>query len=223
MKPSPRIFTGSLLPALTAALLATATQSSSAATMVSNLGNKNAGVLNVRFLDPNGEIRAVTFTTGATATQLDSVTLDMQVAGVTGGGFGVSIYGYSVTGPSGLLASLSGSSNPATAGAYTYTDGSSLTLAANTTYFVVASVPQTSPDKSYAWSNTEETTETSSSGWSIGNRSWYRENGGSSWTQLDFDATGQMSIQASAIPEPGVMLPLPVLLASGLLLRWRRK
>jgi hypothetical protein len=67
--------------------------------------------------------------------------------------------------------------------------------------------------------------ESSPSGWSIGNESWWK--GGLSWTK-DFFTSGaaQFSVQATEIspaPEPGVMLPLPLLLASGLLLRWRRK
>lgn len=227
MKPSPPTSTWSLLPLLTAALFATATQSSAAVYEVSNLGTGIFGYLPVHYTTSTGDIRANSFTTGTSATQLDSVTLDMFAAPTPtpSGNFSVSIYSYSASGPSTLLASLTGEENPANEQQYTYNAGTLLTLAANTTYFVVARVPQTSPNKSYAWTEASDGTETGASGWSIGDKSWYSSNAGSSWVQL-IASPARFSVQASdisAVPEPGVMLPLPVLLASGLMLRLRRR
>lgn len=228
MKPSPRPIAWSLLPVLTAALLTTATNTSSAATMISNLGNANGGGLGVvyRSFPYSWLYRANTFTTGASPMQLNSVTLDMSTGPQLGGGFSVSIYSYSGSGPSSLLASLAGTDNPGTAGTYTYTDGSSLALAANTDYFVVAAVPGAALDKYYPWNYTSNGAETGAAGWSIGDNSWYSEDGGSSWVNYGFTSAAKFSVDASeitAVPEPGVMLPLPVLLASGLMLRRRRK
>ena len=78
------------------------------------------------------------FVVGGTDRTLTSVVLGIGATG-SGGGFSVALYSAGSGTPEGtLIANLSGSSNPSTRGLYTYTPTGTTTLAANTTYYVVA-------------------------------------------------------------------------------------
>ena len=94
---------------------------------------------------------------------------------------------------------LSGS-NPDTAGLYTYTCGSGCDLAANTTYFVVMSTPDTSgSNRGYLWLSTPSDAETkhpSTNGWSIANMGRTKD-GGNAWADMYSSVTGVLHIAAS--------------------------
>jgi hypothetical protein len=218
----------SLLFLLVAALLTAAPHQATAATVVSNLGNPSSDSLPVCWIDfgifYQGYFRASSFTTGSSETELNSVTVSMQNAPLPSDGFEVSVYDDSGYGPGSLLSSLTGNDNPATAGNYTYTAGSPLALTANTTYFVVASVPQSGVvQRNYYWSYTETNSGTSAEGWTIGNYAWFSDTGGAGWTRNDFfTSAGQFSVDTTVVPEPSTALLLAGGL-SGLLLLRRRK
>jgi len=174
-------------------------------TLVSNLGNTSGGISFVWYTPgdgimapPFGVSLANSFTTGASAALLDSITLSLGNAS-TGGGFTVRLYSSNgASGPGTLIATLTGSANPFTAGTYTYIPGSPLTLAAATTYFVVASVPMSPPGSNYAWNYTANAAETGTAGWSIGDKFWSSTNGGawamtSPTNSLQFSVNGTLS------------------------------
>lgn len=202
-----------LLPVLAAALLIPSPHQASAATVVSNLGNPSITNLPIQYFGegfPSNPIYANAFSTGSSAMGLNSLTLGMlTTSNNTGaGGFGVSIFSDGgINGPGSLLATLTGEAAPATAGEYLYTPVSALTLNANSTYYIVASVPQPGPHARYEWSGTLDVAETGSEGWSIANSSYFSMNGGSTWI-----ATGghpaQFSVDATAVPEPSRALLL---------------
>lgn len=88
---------------------------------------------------------------------LNSITLQMGNASSALGGFGVSLQ--TLTNISGVTAftlvqNLTGSSDPATAGAYAYTAGTSTALAAGSTFWVVAQVG--AGGGSYAWQQSSD-------------------------------------------------------------------
>lgn len=194
-------------------MLAAAPREAAAATVVSNLGNSTDALYGVIFSSGIGLgfERANAFTTGSTAMILDSVTLDMDVAYDNGGGFKVSLYS-TITGLPGtdLGVTFTGDTTPDTAGLYTYT-ASAFTLAASTTYWLVASVPQLAPDKDYAWNVTNDLSQTGDPGWSIdANASRFFLSGvPGSWSSNASEAL-KFSVQASAAaaPEPSRALLL---------------
>ena len=105
--------------------------------------------------EDNVEWMGQSFTVGGSSATLTSVVLSM-IDGtqfndpvIASGNFFVSLYDATGAGssPGASLLALSGSANPATTGAYTYT-GSYL-LAANTTYYIVAGV--SSGNSVYEW------------------------------------------------------------------------
>ena len=85
---------------------------------------------------------ASSFTTGPVASVLDNVTL--AIVGGSGSGFSLALYSDSAGSPGTLINILSGSSSPITAGQYAYTPGGSTGLSADTTYWIVSSVPVSS-------------------------------------------------------------------------------
>lgn len=149
------------------------------------------------------------FITDASAAsfQLDSVTLSMDTAMNTGGGFFVAIYSNGVGEPGTQLELLSGVANPATAGEYTYTS-TGLTLAPNTSYWVVAGI--SGGTGIYPW-KVENDAEVHFTGpWQIPSTDTHItsfQNGGDNWrNDLPHDGFARLfSVSATAIPEPATM------------------
>src|SRR5262249_21760931 len=91
----------------------------------------------------NGTSSAQQFTTDSSSySSLSAVTLKMDDKGLVdlpGSGFTVQLFNDNAGHPGSSLGTLSGNSNPATAGLYSYTPGGSIPLSANTPYWVVVS------------------------------------------------------------------------------------
>lgn len=155
------------------------------------------------------------FTTDANSYTLDSVTLQLGTPTATGGNFSVSIFSNNSNNPGGLLETLSGSASPDGASAYTFTS-SGLTLTANNTYHVIASV--TTGTANYSWQNTDTTTE--SGPWVFPNYITLSTNQGGNWAQAGTQLL--MSVSATPIPEPSTYAVLCGALALGVV-AWRRR
>lgn len=194
-----------------------------AATSVSNLGNIADGTYNVfdqdNFGNRFGRDVANSFTTGSTALTLESVTLFMGNALANNGGFSLALYSNAGSLPDTNLGVIfTGTSNPAN-GNYTYTSDA-FTLDPATTYWVVASVTHTAPDKSYAWRTSSDLSQTGDPGWSIGTSAVRIVNNGApaGWTT---DTNNAQVFSVQVVPEPSTALFLLGGLG-GLLFRRRR-
>jgi hypothetical protein len=107
---------------------------------------------------------------------LNSVTLQMgnQFADPGEGNFAVSIWTGTDTVPTTIFASLSGSSDPETAGNYTYSPFSSVTLDQGVNYWVVASVIASTGGK-YSWTYLTGTVPPAQGGLRVGHSPIIRE------------------------------------------------
>ena len=151
---------------------------------------------------------AALFGTGPNAGgySLNSIQLGMANASGNPSGFTVMLYSeVGVTGyfPGSSLGTLDGSLNPTTAGIYTFTPASNLTLSPSTYYFIVLTAGTTVANGAYEWNALNTFSYNPSGGWG-GVISWISNNG-SLWTAhppLDFS---QFAINATVIPEPGVL------------------
>lgn len=153
--------------------------------------------------------------------QLDSVTLSMDAASATDGGFFVAIYSDGIGEPGSLLGTLSGSSNPAAAGQYTCLS-TGLSLAANTSYWVVAGAG--SGGGTYNWNLTGDPFSYTGP-WQIPATDTHITSfsaGGDNWNTLPNDSfPRQFSISATAVPEPTIstLLMMAGTLALGIVRR----
>jgi hypothetical protein len=145
-------------------------------TAVSNLGTSDAAgtyaeiYYSSDYSSGYSQSYAQSFTTGADPVTLASITLQIrnQIGlYVDGGGFTVSLHSDSAGVPGGLLAVLTGNDTPNVDGPYTYTAPPTTLLAATTTYWILASVSQTPPDKGYAWAVASDLSEKALPGWSL--------------------------------------------------------
>lgn len=187
-------------------------------TAISNLGQTFGGSAQV---GQNTIEQACSFTTGATPYSLSSVSLKFYSES-SATGFKLELFaGVSNTGPSGFITAFNGSSSPVNESVYT--PAFSTTLAANTTYWLVASAPSTSD--SFGWFMTASPFEDAGglSGWSIGDGRWVTGDA------LSWHATGdypaQFSVEVAAIPEPATYAALmgATLLGTALYRRSRRQ
>jgi hypothetical protein len=131
---------------------------------------------------------------------LNSAQLLMEVASGSPNGFTVSLYSNSGSGPASNLGSLSGS-DPSTGGIFTYAT-SGIMLSPSALYFVVATAATPTAQGAYNWSAANESAITD--GWFIPVGYNYSADG-LSW-QLSRQYTFQMSIYATAIPEPAALV-----------------
>ena len=120
--------------------------------------------------------------------------------------------------PGSNLGTLDGSLNPATAGIYTYTPASSLTLSPGTVYFVVLTAGTAVSDGGYKWSLAGTSFYNPNGGWFSLASVWTSSNG-SSWPRPTFGYL-QYAINATPIPEPGVFGLLALLSLGFLWHRW---
>jgi hypothetical protein len=152
--------------------------------------------------------QAAPFTTDSSSSySLNSVTLGMAAATNAGGSFFVAIYS-GATQPTALVTNgqLSGNSNPATAGNYSFTAGASVLLAPSTTYWVVAGV--TSGVGVYKWQiNTTDAFSTST--WlQVPDGFGHSVNAGVSWSTGTTTTPQVFELSATAIPEPSTYVAL---------------
>ncbi|MDB6003944.1 MAG: hypothetical protein JWR15_931 [Prosthecobacter sp.] len=168
----------------------------------------------------NSDYFGQSFLVGGTTMGLTSVDLYMDNAANAVGNFAVALYSNNGSNlPGTLMEVLTGSSNPATAGAYTYTGSSA--LLANTGYWIVAEV--TGGAGSYSWraegNNTPETGTTVFHDVAISHNqgtSWSNNNGSS-------NVSLQMTVNADAAPEPSRALLLGLGLGMTCLRRKRKQ
>ena len=114
-----------------------------------------------------------------------------------------------------VLGSLNGSSDPSTAGIYTYT-ASDIVLESSTTYWIVIECTTSLTVGSYTWSETDRTSY--SGNWDLG-MGHYSSNNGSTWGRTTYIC--QYAINATAVPEPSTVALLA--LGAGVLWQVRRK
>jgi hypothetical protein len=189
----------------------------------SNLGQPSAGTVGVG----SDQWLAALFGTGTNASGylLDSVELGLADATGNPNGFTVMIYnnGAPLSGaaPGSSLDTLTGSLNPTTAGTYTYTPASSLTLLPNTYYFIVLTAGTAIADGAYEWNYESIASYNPVDGWGGGGayvssngslHSWYVPGPPFYYPEL--------AITAEPIPEPGV---LSLFALSGLVFLWHRR
>ncbi len=170
---------------------------------VSNLGVTAIGSKGIYAGNPPSipsSIIAISFTTDSSNYTLDSVTINIATVADASGNFQLSLYSDNTSKPGSSLGALSGLSNPVV-GENPYT-AASLSLTANTTYWVVANV--TSGSGSYYWADSQDLSETNSSGatWTLGNDSYVSLDGLSTWVINGTSRPLMLSVTATAVPEP---------------------
>jgi len=141
---------------------------------------------------------------------LNSIQLAMTDASGTPNGFTVMLCGVGNQPggpvPGSSLGTLSGSTDPATGGIFTYTPASNLTLSAGTSYYIVLTAGTAVANGAYAWSLAGANSYNPNGGWAvIGGVStdFLHSSDGSSWNSISFSFP-QFAIDATAVPEPGI-------------------
>ncbi len=157
---------------------------------------------------------------------LNSVELAMKDAVGNPSGLQVMIYtvgggGFSIISS---IGTLSGSLDPVTGGVYTYTPNAPITFAPSNAYAIVLTSGTTVADGAYEWSYGAANSYNPIGGWYtlLGNAAgaWTSGNGLMlSWVR-NGSAFPQFSIEATAVPEPGV---LSLIALGGLHLVWCRR
>jgi hypothetical protein len=128
---------------------------------------------------------AMSFTVGNTGGTLTSVVVGL--GGGYNGGFGLKLYSAGNDLPLSLLGGLSGESTPSSPALYTYIPTAPTSLAANTTYFIVASAGGS--ESLYSWN------------FGLAQTGAYA-NDGSGWIDQVASASMQVNADLSAVPEP---------------------
>jgi hypothetical protein len=190
-------------------------------TYVSNLGQPSSGSFSVGS-DSWFEAEFITGT-NAGGYLLDSVQLAMTEASGNPSGFTVMLYGRSTNVfaifPGSSLGTLNGSLNPVTGGIYTYTPTSSLALSPRTGYFIVLTAGTAVANGAYQWSVTSTPTPGYNEyHWAGGIRSAHSSDG-LNWLYTS-GTYGQFAINATGVPEPGV---LSLFVLGGLGFLWHRR
>ena len=187
-------------------------------TYLSNLGQPSAGSLAV---GSNSWVAAGIYTgTNPGGYVLNSIQLGLTDATGNPSGFTAMLYypfaGGPPAGPGRSLVTLDGSLNPVTAGTYVYAAPSNLTLSPHTEYFIVLTAGTAVANGAYEWSLSDINSYNPTDGWSNLGGVWTSSNG----SLLSWNATSsfpQFAVNATAVPEPGV---LSLLALGGLFLVW---
>jgi hypothetical protein len=125
--------------------------------------------------------------------------------------------------PGSSLGTLSGSTNPTTAGIYTFTPTANITLSPSTYYFIVLTAGTAIANGAYEWSLAGTFSYNPSAGWGVLNdegsiATFQSSQNGSSW--IGHQGNLQFALTATPIPEPSSSLL--ILLGSGVLIYARR-
>ncbi len=177
--------------------------------VVENLANAVVGSTPIGRIAVNRQTSNA-FTTGA-ATQgyeLQSVTLAFAATTGTPPNIKVEVLPALGLDPdvTNTLGTLSGN-NPSVAGNYTYT-ANGITLAPNTTYFVMASAFGGADNSFYAWESSSSPIDVGDAGWSIEDRGRLF-NTGPLW--IDGGNNSKFGITATPVPEPTAFSALTTL------------
>lgn len=151
------------------------------------------------------------FTTDANTYSLQSITLNLDDALDTSGAFVVELHSDNSGTPGSFIAALSGSVNPATAGLYTYTPSSTVTLNPNTPYWVVAMVSSGNGD--YGWHFTSSTSQAPGAVGTVGGFSESLDQG-ASWSAEDTSFPSEFKV-VGVVPEPSTYAAVFGLVALG--------
>jgi hypothetical protein len=209
-----------LIVVLAVALLAAQMTQAQGTTYLSNLGQSSTGSAAVG----SDSWLAAPFETGndASGYLLNSIQLGMTDASGNPSNFTVMVYSAVIGGavlPGTSLDTLNGSLNPVTAGTYTYNASSSLTLSANTPYFIVLTAGTAVANGAYELSDSTYP-PSSSSGWRGDNGVLNSSDGISGWSPTPYLGIAQFAINATTVPEPSPSFLL--LLGSGVFIYVRR-
>lgn len=176
-------------------------------TYISNLGQTSAGSLAVG----SDSWQAPGFITGTNAAGyiLNSVQLAMTDVSGSPIGFTAMIYwvnsnNFGAVVPGNSLGTLDSSLDPTTSGVYTYSAISNLMLSPQTTYFIVLTSGTAVANGAYEWSYISTSSFVSSDNWG-GGFALYSNNGSLWHSSAPTFYSPQFSINATAIPEPGVL------------------
>ena len=178
---------------MAAGLLAAPTAHSQGTVYISSLGQPSSGSLAVA----SDSWQADMFETGNNpgGYALDSIELDMTPATGDPSGYTVQLYSMVVSAaplPGSSLGTLTGSTDPVSAGQYTYT-ASGLTLSPSTDYFIVLTAGTSVANGAFAWSTEDTASPVLSGDWPIGD--YVRSSSdGLSWQNGIYSGGGSSSI-----------------------------
>jgi len=196
-----------------------------AATAQGTIAVSNLGIPSQFVYVYNGQWIAKEFTTGASATNLNSVDLEVQITGAPAG-FGVSLFSDASGQPGSSLAVLAGPAPSAlTYTDYNYTAPADTILSASTSYWLVLSATA-APNFSTAFEvgrlPSSNTSYTGLSGWSLATGDAASGNQSGSWTVYPSDNNPMIQVNIGPVPEPST-LALSVMGGLGGLLLFRRR
>jgi hypothetical protein len=188
-----------------AAILAVPFISQAQETYLSSLGLASSGSYSV---GSNSWV-ALGFETGSNNSGylLNTVQLSLSSASGNSSGFTVMLYKCSPVGAipyTSSLYTLSGASDPESEGIYTYTSSSSISLQANTLYWIVVTSTTAISDGSYALNYSSTKSYNSSNGWT-GGGIIISSTGNYLDSYTRYPAYGLFSLTATAVPEPGTL------------------
>jgi hypothetical protein len=218
MKATVKIIVGSFVVFAVALLASQILQAQGTMTYLSNLDQNSAGSLTAG----SDSWLAAPFETGTNASgyMLNSVQLGMADASGNPRNFTVMLYSLVIGGgsPGSSLDILSGSLNPVTGGIFSYTPTLNLTLHPNTFYYIVLTAGTAVANGAYDWSYVGASSYNPSGGWG-GFGGVLTSSDGSSWLG-GYSVNPQYAVNATAIPEPGV---LGLLGLGALVFLWHRR
>ncbi len=116
-------------------------------------------------------------------------------------------------------AALLGIDNPLAGGIYSYTNGSNFILAQNTSYFIVLMTGAATTNGAYQWNVTGTPTSGYNNYHWAGGTIFLNSTDGLNWTHPS-GIYGQFGINATAIPEPGI---ISLCALGGLGFLWQRR